>query len=153
MGRRRPPAPSLAGAVALALTALTGPRLPAADTTVAPPAHNWAMSLFSPEGYHTMNLGGSEVRPISNDRIDVVNMNIIVFTGGAKPRVESIVTSPSATFLLSERIARGDQSVRLIRDDAEVTGWGWIYYANQKKVLIQRRARVTFQAAIPDLLK
>jgi hypothetical protein len=111
------------------------------------------MNLFSPEGYHTMNLGGSEVRPVGTDRIDVVNMNIIVFIGGATPRVESVITSPAATFLVSERVAHGDQTVRLIRDDAEVTGLGWTFYMDQKKVLIRSQARVTFQAVIPDLLK
>jgi hypothetical protein len=100
-----------------------------------------------------MNLGGSEVRPVGPDRIDVVNMNIIVFTGGATPRVESVITSPAATFLITGRVAHGDQSVRLIRDDAEVTGLGWTFYADQKKVLIRSQARVTFQAVIPNLLK
>jgi 3-deoxy-D-manno-octulosonate 8-phosphate phosphatase (KDO 8-P phosphatase) len=137
----------------LLLLAGAAPRLPAEELTVAPPARNWSMNLFSPEGYHTMNLGGSEVRPVGTDRIDVVNMNIIVFTGGAAPRVESVITSPAATFLVGERIAHGDQTVRLIRDDAEVTGLGWTFYMDQKRVSIRSRARVTFQAVIPDLLK
>jgi hypothetical protein len=43
--------------------------------------------------------------------------------------------------------------VRLVRDDIEVTGVGWTYIYNEKKVLISRHAHVVFHSALPDLLK
>jgi hypothetical protein len=137
-------------ASALAALALASP---AQDIAVAPPARNWALPLFTKEGYRQMTLRGDEVRPVSNDQVDIVGMNFTVYAGGPDPKIDSVLLSPAATFLISERIARGDQSVRLVRDDVEVTGVGWTYYYNEKKVLINRNAHVVFHAALPNILK
>jgi hypothetical protein len=126
---------------------------PAQDTMVAPPARNWTLPLFTKEGFRQMTLRGDEVRPVSNDRVDITGMNVTVFSGGPDAKVDSVLLSPAATFLLNEKIARGDKSVRLIRDDVEVTGEGWTYLYSEKKVLISRKAHVVFHSALPDLLK
>ena len=100
-----------------------------------------------------MTLRGDEVRPISADRIDISGMIVTVFSGDAQAKVDSVISSPEATFMINEKIARGDKSVHLVRDDVEVTGDGWTYLYNEKKVLIARNARVVFHAAMPDILK
>lgn len=126
---------------------------PAQDSTIAPPARNWTLPLFTKEGYRQMTLRGDEVRPITSDRVDITGMNVTVFSGHADAKVDSVLLSPQATFLISEKVARGDKSVRLIRDDVEVTGEGWTYNYNEKKVLISRHAHVVFHSALPDMLK
>jgi hypothetical protein len=78
---------------------------------------------------------------------------VTVFSGTPAAKVDSVLLSPEATFLIGEKIAHGDQSVRLIRDDVEVTGEGWTYNYNEKKVLISRHAHVVFHTALPDILK
>jgi hypothetical protein len=129
------------------------PCAPAEDSTVAPPARNWTLPMFTKEGYRQMTLRGDEVRPITADRIDITGMSVTVFSGKAEPRVDSVLLSPAATFLINEKIARGDGAVRLVRDDVEVTGEGWTYLYNQKKVLIYHHAHVVFHAPLPDILK
>jgi hypothetical protein len=129
------------------------PCAPAQDSTIAPPARNWTLPLFTKEGYRQMTLRGDEVRPITSDRVDITGMNVTVFSGTADAKVDSVLLSPEATFMISEKIARGDKSVRLIRDDVEVSGVGWTYDYNQKKVLISRHAHVVFHSALPDILK
>jgi hypothetical protein len=125
----------------------------AQDIAVAPPAKNWVLPLFTKEGFRQMTLRGDEVRPITSDRVDIIGMNFTVFSGGREAKVDSVLLSPKATFLINEKIARGDDSVRLVRDDVEVTGFDWTYYYNEKKVLINRNAHVVFHAALPDVLK
>jgi hypothetical protein len=144
------PQKRLLAAAALAACALAST---AQDIAVAPPARNWVLPLFTKEGFRQMTLRGDEVRPISNDQVDIVGMNFTVFSGLSDAKVDSVLLSPKASFLINERIARGDQSVRLVRDDVEVTGIGWTYYYNEKKVLINTNAHVVFHAALPDLLK
>ncbi len=100
-----------------------------------------------------MTLRGDEVRPISADRIDISGMIVTVFSGDAQAKVDSVISSPEATFMINEKIARGDKSVHLVRDDVEVTGDDWTYFYNEKRVLIARNARVVFHAAMPDILK
>jgi hypothetical protein len=126
---------------------------PAQDTMVAPPARNWILPLFTKEGFRQMTIRGDEVSPVSNDRVDITGMNVTVFSGGAEAKVDSVLLSPQATFLLTEKTARGDKSVRLVRDDVEVSGEVWTYLYNEKKVLISRHAHVVFHSALPDLLK
>lgn len=125
----------------------------AQDIAVAPPARSWTLPLFTKEGYRQMTLRGDEVRPISADRIDIIGMNVTVFSGQADARVDSVLLSPEATFLINEKIALGDKSVRLVRDDIEVRGEGWSYNYNEKKVLISRHAHVVFHSTLPDILK
>lgn len=137
-------------AVALVASALGAT---AQDIAVAPPARNWTLPLFTKEGYRQMTLRGDEVHPISADRVDIIGLNVTVFSGGPVPKVDSVLLSPEATFLINEKIAKGDKTVRLVRDDVEVTGEGWTYIYNEKKVLISRHAHVVFHSSLPDMLK
>jgi hypothetical protein len=124
-----------------------------AEDTLSAPALNWVHPLFTKEGYRSMTMRGTEVRPVGTGRIDVVDMNITVFTGGAAAKVESVLLSPAASFFPEEKIARGKSSVRLLRDDLEVAGEDWVYDHAAKKVSIARHARITFAAQLPDLIK
>jgi hypothetical protein len=125
---------------------------PAPEITAAP-AFNWVLPLFTDkDGFRSMTLRGSEVRPVGN-RIAVTDLSITVFTGDAVARVESILLSPSAIFSPKDNVASGDQAVRFIRDDVEVTGVGWTYDHKAKKVSLQQNVRVTFRAQLKDILK
>jgi len=151
-GRRRPC--RVPRWFALPLLLLAGAAVPAADTEVSPgPARNWALPLFTPEGYRSMTLRGSEVRTEGPDRIDIVDMNIAVFSGGPAARVDTVLLSPAASFFPRENRAAGDNLVRLIRDDIDVTGRQWTYDYNQKKVSIRQGLRVAFRAQLGGILK
>ena len=117
------------------------------------PAKNWALPLFTPEGFRSMTLRGTEVFTVGPDRIDIVDMNIAVFSGDASARVDTVLLSPSASFFPRENRAAGDDGVRLIRDDIDVTGERWSYDYNQKKVSIQKNLRVAFRAQLSGILK
>jgi hypothetical protein len=70
--------------------------------------------------------------------------------------VDSILLSPSATFIAPnnrEYRASGTKSVRLIRDDMEITGEQWTYVHALKKVTIQKNSRVVFHTPLPDLIQ
>ncbi len=143
------------GKTALLAAALLGllPLAGAQDIAVAPPARNWTLPLFTKEGFRQMTLKGDEVRPVTSDRIDIVGMNVNVFSGTAEGRVDSVLLSPEASFLINEKVASGQKTVRLIRDDIDVTGEVWTYSYSEKKVLISKHAHVVFHSALPDILK
>jgi len=125
----------------------------------APPAKNWALPLFTNEGWRSMTLRGTEVHPVSSDRIDVVDINITVFSGDAAERVASILLSPSASFFPHANSASGAQSVRMIRFRpdgeiaAEITGEDWTYAQAGEKVSIRRNAHVVFKEQLTSILK
>jgi len=143
------PSKALIAAAALAAGAAGA----AQEAALPPPARNWTLPLFTKEGYAQMTLRGDEVRPVTADRIDVSGLNVTVYSGDAQARVDSVLSSPEASFMINEKVARGDRSVRLVREDAEVTGERWTYSYNEKKVIIARNARVVFHAAMPDILR
>jgi hypothetical protein len=129
------------------------PGLAGQNVAVAPPATNWTLPLFTKEGYRQMTLRGDVVHPVDSNRIDIAGMDFTVFSGGPEARIDSVILSPEATFLINEKIAKGAGYVRLVRDDIEVTGQQWSYSYSEKKVLIMRKAHVVFHAALPDMLK
>lgn len=146
----RLPAKTLLAAIALFGLAAGAP---AQNTALAPPARNWTLPLFTKEGFAQMTLRGDEVRPVSADRIDVSGLTVMVYSGDAKAKVDSVLSSPEATFMVNEKVASGERSVRLVRDDVEVAGERWTYFYNERKVLIARNARVVFNASMPDILR
>jgi hypothetical protein len=126
---------------------------PSNEPTFSSPAVNWVLPIFTDkEGFRSMTLRGSEVRPIGRS-IAVTDLSITIFSGDAATTVDSMLLSPSAVFLPKENLARGDKSVRFIRDDIEVTGVGWTYDHTAKKVSLQQNVRVTFRAQLNDILK
>jgi hypothetical protein len=139
-------------AVAL-LIALPCSLLPSAEPTVAP-ATNWVLPIFSDkEGFRSMTLRGSEVRP-SGKSVAVTDLSITIFSGDAAAKVDSILLSPDARFFPREQRASGEKAVRFIRDEIEVTGVGWDYDHDGKKVSLHRQVRVTFKAhQLNDILK
>ena len=117
------------------------------------PAQNWVLPIFTDkEGYRSMTLRGTEVRPRGKD-VEVTDLSITVFTGDASARVDSILLSPAAVFHTKENRASGDKAVRFIRDDFEVTGVGWTYDHAARKVSLQSNVRVTFRTPLNDILK
>ena len=156
IGPALPSRATVVGAILLlgfAATLLGGQPAAAPRSPAPAPAQNWVLPLFTDkEGFRSMTLRGSEVRP-SGKSVAVTDLSITIFSGDEAARVDSILLSPAALFFPREKIARGDKAVRWIRDDIEVTGVGWSYDHAAKKVSLQQNVRVTFSAQLNDILK
>jgi hypothetical protein len=139
--------------VGLALLAAGSLTASSADLVIAPTVRNWGEAFFSKEGYHTMTLSGAEMRPVSKDQVDVTDVNIVVWTRDAVPKVDTTIVSPEASYLLAKKYAYGKKAVRVVRDDVDITGEDWTYEYAENKVSIAKHVRVVFKAAVPDILK
>jgi len=136
---------------------------PATKEEITAPAYNWSLRSFTKEGFPQMFSGGTEARRIDAHRLDVVDLNLRVFSGDASARVEAILLSPAATFLPDAKIARGDKSVRFISfyassgprpgEQVEASGIHWIYQHDQKKISLDGSVHVTFDAELKNLLQ
>jgi hypothetical protein len=117
-------------------------------------AQNWSMHVFSDaEGYRQMSVRGSEVHPAGPGEINVTDLSITIYSGDAAAHVETMLLSPTASFFTKVNRASGEKSVRVIRDDLEATGTRWTYDQAQKKVSLDGRVRIVFNAELKDLLK
>lgn len=109
------------------------------------PALNWVLPLFTDrEGYRSMTLRGSAVKPDGPDKIAVTDLSITVFSGDAAARVETVLLSVDATFHPKQNRATGTQSVRVIHGAIEVTGEDWSYDHAGKRVSINKNVRVVY---------
>jgi hypothetical protein len=136
----------------------TGSRLHGAaesptSLTANAPVINFRVTTFTREGFRSWLLAGAEGRYVSQDRLDVVNLNLTVFTGNAANRVDSVFLSPAATAYLEKGQVGGPGAVRLITDDFEATGADWLYDHRQKKVSIRKNVRVVFHAQLQGLIR
>lgn len=139
--------------IALAFTFILPTRAQAPAATPEPPtamasapALNWVLPLFTDrEGYRTMTLRGSAVKPSGDNSISVTDLSITVFSGDAAARVDTMLLSVNATFLPKEQRAFGEKSVRVIRDEIEVTGEDWSYDHAGKIVSIRKNVRVVYR--------
>jgi len=121
--------------------------------TANAPVINFRVPTFTAEGYRSWLLCGSEGVYVNDSRLDVVDLNLTVFSGDASNRVGSVFLSPSAVALIGESRVRGPGALRLITDDFEATGEDWLYDHRQKKVSIHRDVRVVFHLRLNDILR
>lgn len=118
---------------------------------IVAPAKNWVLPIFTKEGFHLMTARGSRAQAAGKGQFDVVDLNLTLFTSDAAANVDTILLSPAATFLPEPMIARGEQSVRFIRDDLEASGRRWLYLHREKKISLDGDVHVTFHAELKEL--
>lgn len=117
------------------------------------PVKGYSVSFFSDEGYRSMQVKGATADLSNSDRVVVTGLVLTQFSGDATQEVDTILLSPEAVVEPGPEVATGPSSVRLIRDDLELTGEDWRYEHASKRILIHKKARIVFQAPLADLLK
>lgn len=127
----------------------------AANTQVSPdkPVVNFRLPAFTPEGYRAWLVRGSEARFTGEDRIDVKELTLSVFTGRADDKVDTLMLSPVAVVHPAGAVVTGPDTIRVINDQYEASGSAWRYEHKAKKVSLGRNVRVTFRAEFKDYLK
>jgi hypothetical protein len=125
----------------------------AAEDTPSEPAKNFILPTFTREGYYSMRLCGSEARMLTLHLIELDDMKLTVFSGDASNRVDWVLLSPLARVSIDEDVARGPGTIRLVRDDLDLTGEQWTYNHANKSISIAKNVRVVFHSELTDLLK
>ncbi len=137
----------------LAWLMVTAPLNVTAQLTGNAAGKNFSLPLFTDAGARSALLRASLARTVGGDRIELVEMNLTLFSSDVANQIDTIILAPVATFLPSTTLASGEKSVRVIRDDIEITGEQWTYDPAGKKVSLQKNTRVVFQAQLPDILR
>jgi hypothetical protein len=152
--RRQSPlfSPPLAGWLLTACLLWAGIAVAAPLETTAP-IKKFTLPTFTPEGYRGILLHGEEARLINTDRIEIRDMQLTYFDGTSAEKVETVFISTFAIFHPSSQLAEGEKGVRIVRDDAEMSGERWTYRHREKKVVIDGNVRVMFRAQLKDVLK
>jgi hypothetical protein len=117
------------------------------------PILNFSLPHFTPEGNRAWLIRGSEARATTRDEIQVTALNMTVFRGDAAGTIDTILLSSDATVRPDDQVVTGTGSIRVINDEFEAAGTGWRYSHGEKKVSIERNARITFRAELGNLLQ
>lgn len=119
------------------------------------PIINFRSSTFTPEGFRSWLIRGSEAQ-LHPDKhlITVKELTLSIFPGRAEnEKVETMILSPAAEVLPDESVVTGLNTIRVINDEFEATGTGWRYEHKEKRVTISRNVRVVFNAELKEFLK
>jgi lipopolysaccharide export system protein LptC len=139
-------------AVLLLLTAAPAARAQTHFSTNAPIV-NFRLPTFTPDGHREWLVRGSEARFASQDQIDIAELTLSIFRGDESDKVETMILAPSARVTPSESVVTGENTIRVINDDFEVTGISWRYEHKQKRVTVAKKVHVVFRAELKDYLK
>lgn len=127
----------------------------AANTRIATdkPIVNFRLPDFTPEGYRSWLVRGTEARYVTEGLVDIKELNLTLFTRLPDEKVETLILSPAAQVHLTDRQVRGNDSIRIINDLFEASGSDWSYDHEEKKISIAKNVRVILHTQLNDILK
>ena len=117
------------------------------------PIINFRLPTFTPDGFRSWLVRGSEARFKAKDEIDIQGLTLTIYTGQADDRIETMILSPAARVQPDEALVTGPGTIRVINDDFEASGTDWRYTHREKRVSISQNVHVTFRAELKDFLK
>jgi len=130
--------------------------------TIDAPITNFRLTELSNEGFRSSLVRGSEAHYINDNQIDLVGMQYTTFLENEAGDLDATLLAPTATvFILNGKVnkVRGNESVRLIRKNIEVTGELWTYEHAEKnsptpkKLVIEKNVHAIFRIEMKDILK
>ena len=124
-----------------------------ARVNTSAPVRNYTVSFFSEEGYTRVRVQGGSADLSDRTAVRMEDVTLTVYTGGEYRAVEAILIAPLAILEPEPERVSGPDSVRLIRDDAQVEGEDWSYEHAERRIHVRRRAHVVFNTALTDILQ
>lgn len=135
--------------IGLFITAIT---VAASPLTTRTPVTNFRLPTFNKDGHRSMLIRGASA-VVAPAHIELTDLNLTLFVGDQSDTIETIILSPQAVAEIAQERIHGEHAVRVIRNDLEITGEQWTYNHREQKVSIATKARITFHAPLPDILK
>ena len=117
------------------------------------PVKNFSLPFFNDEGNRTLLVRGNEAILTDQRKPRFADVTVTMFARDAANKVESVLLSKAATVDTTTRVIEGNDAVRFVRDDIEVTGEAWRYDHGARRIIVQRNARVVLRAELPLLIK
>ena len=124
-----------------------------AEMTPNAPVENFRLPMFNEEGYRSWELQGTKGIYVDGTHVDVIEMNMRVFSGDEANEVQTEITSPDATVLLAENKAIGRNTILISSNDYTITGQNWTWDGDNDSFTIEGDVVVTFFEGIGDILK
>lgn len=118
------------------------------------PITNFKLPIYKlPEGFRAWLIRGTEAHVKGANDIDIDELNLTVFTGDAREKIDTVILSPKAHVAPEDEIASGPAGIRIINDDFEATGVGWHYEHKARKVSVEHHVKLILHGELKGFLK
>jgi hypothetical protein len=137
----------------VASTPLAAAEASAPSIRPSAPVKDLILPSFDKDGKKSSFMRAAEATFVSTTQVEVKEMQLTLFTKDGTGSFDTVLLAPSATFLTDQQIVSGQESIRLIRLDAEVSGEQWSYNHLEKRIVINKNVRVTFLEELKAIIK
>jgi hypothetical protein len=117
------------------------------------PVLNFRLPMFGDDGHRIWDLRGKEGRYVNENRVDVTDMRLLIFSSEVRDHIETEIISPKATMLIRSNQAHGDETITVLGDNFEISGQRWSWDGNENRVVIDERVKVTFFEELSGILQ
>ena len=118
------------------------------------PVLDFKLPMFGQKnGYKIWELRGREGRYVNEERIDVVGMELRLFSGKADLKVHTTIESPAATMLVSQSQALGKSEIKIIGNQFQIEGEDWKWTGSARTITVDKNVRVSFRQGLAGILK
>ena len=117
------------------------------------PVLDFKLPMFGQNGYKIWELRGREGRYVNDERIDVVGMELRLFSGKADLKVHTTIESPAATMLVSQSQALGKSEIKITGNQFQIKGEDWKWTGGSRTITVDKNVRVSFRQGLAGILK
>ena len=110
------------------------------------PVSEFSLPKFGENGFKAWDLSGKSGRYVSNERIDIEQLRLRLFSGDEAARVEVTIESPQAVVNPQQEQAGGKSFLYVHGPGYSVTGRDWFWDDRAKTLKIGRDVQVTFSS-------
>lgn len=117
------------------------------------PIKNFKLPMFDNAGVKQWDLRGEEARYFNENRVDLYRMILEVFNTDGSGEVQVEISSPHATVFPNEQTVTGEDAIRIVSKNFEITGRNFTWKGREQNATIREDVRVVFKTPIKDILK
>lgn len=120
--------------------------IPLSQAQIAPdaPIQDFRFPMFNDEGFRIWEVRGVQGVFIDMGNSEIIGLELTVFSGDDRDLLSHKILSPRAHINFTAREASGDGSLFVQGPGFQVEGENWVYEGKSQRIVIGKRARMTF---------
>jgi len=122
-----------------------------AQMTPDAPIEHFRLPMFGDNGYKEWELRGLRGHFLSDERVRVEGLELVVFSGDASVSEENLIRSPSALIYFPDSRAEGESSLFVLGPGYEIQGRDWTWSGTSRHIIVRDSVRVSFAGSL-DIL-
>ncbi len=104
----------------------------------------FSIPTYNADSYREWTLSGEEGIYKEDNRFEVTNMKLSIFSGDAEQNLDTVIESSSAVFDLTGNRATSDAPIHISSATFEIQGEGWSWDGAKGRVVIEKSVTIRF---------